>query len=642
MISPKTIDEIKSRMDVVEVVSDFVQLKKSGSNYKALSPFTQEKTPSFFVSPSKQIFKCFSTGKGGDAISFIMEVDGLSYIEGLKYLAKKYNVELEEEQTSDEDQQKYNERESLFIILNFAKDYYKELLWENEEGQAIGLSYFKERGFTEETIKAFDLGYSLDIWDGLIKATKDKQYNEDLLEKAGLKIVKENRSYDRFRGRVVFPIHNVTGKVIAFGARILKKAENQPKYINSPETELYQKSKVLYGISQAKQEIRIEDNCYLVEGYTDVVSMYQNGVKNVVASSGTSLTEDQIKLISRYTSNVTVLFDGDKAGVKASLRGIDMLLEGDLNVRAVSFPDGEDPDSYAQKMSTSAFQNFLKEESVDFIVFKTDLLVKDTKNDPVRKAETIRDIVTSISKIPDPIKRTVYIKECSDLLDIDEAVLVTEQNKILVREQRSSQTKAQQESVDELVSEALDKPTIAKLALEDAISVQERECIRMLLNYADQQVKDEEDNDELFISYFLHELEDVAFETPVYQEILQHFVVHLKEGQLVNQQVLMRKVSEDAQKQMIDILADRYEISSLWHDKFKIIVPKEVDSLKKSAFTSVLRLKFRLVQKMIKANMEKLIEDKPDKNEEDILRMHNELKKLEISIASELGNVTAR
>lgn len=642
MISPKTIDEIKSRMDVVEVVSDFVQLKKSGSNYKALSPFTQEKTPSFFVSPSKQIFKCFSTGKGGDAISFIMEVDGLSYIEGLKYLAKKYNVELEEELTSDEDQQKYNERESLFIILNFAKDYYKGLLWENEEGQAIGLSYFKERGFTEETIKAFDLGYSLDIWDGLIKATKDKQYNEDLLEKAGLKIVKENRSYDRFRGRVVFPIHNVTGKVIAFGARILKKAENQPKYINSPETELYQKSKVLYGISQAKQEIRIEDNCYLVEGYTDVVSMYQNGVKNVVASSGTSLTEDQIKLISRYTSNVTVLFDGDKAGVKASLRGIDMLLEGDLNVRAVSFPDGEDPDSYAQKMSTSAFQNFLKEESVDFIVFKTDLLVKDTKNDPVRKAETIRDIVTSISKIPDPIKRTVYIKECSDLLDIDEAVLVTEQNKILVREQRSSQTKAQQESVDELVSEALDKPTIAKLGLEDAISVQERECIRMLLNYADQQVKDEEDNDELFISYFLHELEDVAFETPVYQEILQHFVVHLKEGQLVNQQVLMGKVSEDAQKQMIDILADRYEISSLWHDKFKIIVPKEVDSLKKSAFTSVLRLKFRLVQKMIKANMEKLIEDKPDKNEEDILRMHNELKKLEISIASELGNVTAR
>ncbi|MEQ8712373.1 MAG: DNA primase [Cyclobacteriaceae bacterium] len=642
MINPKTIDEIKSRMDVVEVVSDFVQLKKSGSNYKALSPFTQEKTPSFFVSPAKQIFKCFSTSKGGDAISFIMEVDGLSYVEALKYLAKKYNVELEEEQTSDEDQQRFNERESLFIILNFAKDYYKDLLWENEEGQAIGLSYFKERGFTEETIKAFDLGYSLDIWDGLIKATKDKQYNEDLLEKAGLKIVKDNRSYDRFRGRVIFPIHNVTGKVIAFGARILKKAENQPKYINSPETELYQKSKILYGISQAKQEIRIEDNCYLVEGYTDVVSMYQNGVKNVVASSGTSLTEDQIKLISRYTSNVTVLFDGDKAGIKASLRGIDMLLEGDLNVRAVSFPDGEDPDSYAQKMSTSSFQNFLKEASVDFIVFKANLLVKETKNDPVKKAETIRDIVTSISKIPDPIKRTVYIKECSDLLDIDEAVLVTEQNKILVREQRNAHTKAQQESVDEIITDAPDKATAAKLAIEDAIAVQERECIRMLLNYADQQVKDEDDNDELFISYFLHELDDVAFETPVYQEILQHFVVHLKEGQLVNQQVLMGKVSEEAQKQMIDILADRYEISSLWHDKFKIIVPKEVDSLKKSAFTSVLRLKFRLVQKMIKANREKLMEDKPDKNEEDILRMHNELKKLEISIASELGNVTAR
>ncbi len=629
-------------MDVVEVVSDFVQLKKSGSNYKALSPFTQEKTPSFFVSPSKQIYKCFSTGKGGDAISFIMEVDGLSYVEALKYLAKKYNVEIEEEQTSDEDQQRYNERESLFIILNFAKDYYRDLLWENEDGKAIGLSYFKERGFTDETIKAFDLGYSLDTWDGLIKATKEKQYNEELLEKAGLKIVKEDRSYDRFRGRVIFPIHNVTGKVIAFGARILKKAENQPKYINSPETELYQKSKILYGISQAKQEIRIADNCYLVEGYTDVISMYQNGVKNVVASSGTSLTEDQIKLISRYTSNVTVLFDGDKAGIKASLRGIDMLLAGDLNVKAVSFPEGEDPDSYARQLSTSAFQNYLKDEAVDFIVFKANLLVGDAKHDPVKKAETIRDIVTSITKIPDPIKRTVYIKECSDLLDIDESVLVTEQNKILVREQRNAQFKDQQAAEQNVLPVPEEKITSGKVPLDDAIAVQERECIRMLLNYADQQVKDEEDNDELFVSYFLHELEDVEFETPIYQEILTHFVDHLKEGRLVDQQTLLSESSAEAQKSIIDILADRYEISSWWHDKYKIIVPKESDRLKQSAFTSVLRLKFRLVQKMIKANMDKLTENSAEKNEEEILRMHNELKKLEISIASELGNVTAR
>lgn len=642
MMSPKTVEEIKSRMDVVEVVSDFVHLKKSGSSYKALSPFTQEKTPSFFVSPAKQIFKCFSTGKGGDAISFIMEVDGLSYVEALKYLAKKYNVEIEEDETTDEDQARYNERESLFIILNFAKDYYRDILWEHEEGQSIGLSYFKERGFTEETIKAFDLGYSLEIWDGLINATKDKQYSEDLLEKAGLKIVKENRSYDRFRGRVIFPIHNVTGKVIAFGARILKKAENQPKYINSPETELYQKSKILYGIAQAKQEIRIEDNCYLVEGYTDVISMYQNGIKNVVASSGTSLTEDQIKLISRYTSNVTVLFDGDKAGIKASLRGIDMLLEGDLNVRAVSFPDGEDPDSYAHKLSTSAFQNFLKEESVDFIVFKANLLVKETKNDPIKKAETIRDIVTSISKIPDPIKRTVYIKECSDLLDIDESVLVTEQNKILVREQRNAQNKPAAPAPEEAINEPEGDIRSKKLILEDAIAVQERECIRMLLNYADQQVKDEDDNDELFISYFLHELEDVVFETPVYHEILGHFVSQLKEGRLIDQQSLLSMVSGEAQTQIIDILVEKYEISNGWLDKHKIIVPKETDKLKVNSYHSVLRLKWRLVQKMIKANMQKLIEDKPDKNEEEILRMHNELKKLEISIAQELGNVTAR
>ncbi|MGB3466484.1 MAG: DNA primase, partial [Cyclobacteriaceae bacterium] len=395
MIDQITINEIKSRMDIVDVVGDFVSLKKSGQNYKALSPFNNEKTPSFYVVPSKGIFKDFSSGKGGDAITFIMEVDGSSYVEALKYLAKKYGVEIKEQERSDEYLEAQSERESLYIVLNFAKDHYQELLWENEEGRSVGLSYFRERGFSDETIKDFDLGYSLNQWDGLIKAADEKGYKQEYLEKSGLKIVKENKAYDRFRGRVIFPIHNITGKVVAFGARILVKDKKQPKYINSPETELYHKSHILYGIYQAKQAIRQADNCYLVEGYTDVISMHQAGVKNVVSSSGTALTDDQIKLIARYTQNITVLFDGDSAGIKAAMRGIDMILEGGLNVKAISFPEGEDPDSYAKQMSSSAFQGFLEDQSTDFITFKTNLYKRDTDSDPLKKAETIREIVNS-------------------------------------------------------------------------------------------------------------------------------------------------------------------------------------------------------------------------------------------------------
>jgi DNA primase len=382
-IREDTIQEIKSQVDIVDVISDFVNLKKSGSNYKALSPFTNEKTPSFFVSPSKEIYKCFSSGKGGDALNFIMEIEGINYVEALQYLAKKYGIEVKETEETDEEILVHNERESLFIVLSYARDYFVKSLWEHPEGQSVGLSYFKERGFDDSTIKKFELGYSLESWDAFYQDALDQKYQEDTLEKAGLIVKKEGKIYDRFRGRVMFPIHNLTGKPIAFGARILTGEKNQPKYINSPETPVYHKSQILYGIYQGRQAIRQKDNCYLVEGYTDVISLHRVGVDNVVASSGTSLTDGQIKIIKRYTNNITVLFDGDEAGIKASLRGIDMILQSGLNVRAVMFPEGEDPDSYARKIGPAGFRDYLKDHTRDFISFKTGLFAREAQQDPI-------------------------------------------------------------------------------------------------------------------------------------------------------------------------------------------------------------------------------------------------------------------
>ena len=376
MISRETIDEIKNRIDIIDVIGDFVTLKRSGQNYKALSPFTNEKTASFYVVPSKGIFKDFSSGKGGDGITFVMEHEGMSYVEAIRYLAKKYGVTIKEDVVSQDQLVEKSDRDSLYIVMNYAKDYYKELLQETDEGRSIGMSYFRERGFNTRTIEKFELGYSINEWDHFHKKATSAGYSEEMIEKAGLVIKKENtqgngfRYYDRFRGRVIFPVHNLAGKVIAFGARILTKEKDQPKYINSPETEIYHKSNVLYGMFQAKNAIRREDFCYLVEGYTDVISMHQADIDNVVASSGTALTEDQIKLIRRFTENVTVLFDGDAAGIKAALRGIDLVLKGGLNVRVVLLPDGEDPDSMSKKMGSTEYKQYLKDHTKDFISFQ--------------------------------------------------------------------------------------------------------------------------------------------------------------------------------------------------------------------------------------------------------------------------------
>jgi DNA primase len=636
MIHPSTIDEIKNRIDIVDVVGDYVTLKRSGSSFKALSPFGNEKTPSFYVVPSKGIFKDFSSGKGGDAISFIMEIDGLSYVEALKYLAGKYGIEIVEEEQSDEAQEAQNKRESLYIVLGFASQYFQDVLHNSDEGKSIGLSYFKERGFTEETIKKFELGYTKEIWDGLLNEAVTKGYNKELLAEAGLIIDKDGKTYDRFRSRVMFPIHNVSGKTIAFGGRKLSSTDKSAKYINSPETELYFKSKVLYGMFQGKNVIRKEDNCFLVEGYTDVISMHQAGIENVVSSSGTALTEDQVKLIRRYTENVTIIFDGDQAGLKASLRGIDLLLEGDLNVKAVALPDGEDPDSYAKALGSSGFRDFVAEEAQDIIRFKTKVLLGETGNDPVKKAGVIKDIVSSITKINDPVKRTVYLKECSELLGIAETVLISEQNKILIQKRKGQRAEYTPElelpiHEPEQIEDGLD---IAKI-----IELQERESVRVLVNYGKSKIQSRELQDQYLIDYFLNESEEIQFTNETYRKIIDVFKEKLREGEVIDGTFLLDHDDEDVRRTVVDLITPKFEISDNWKDKYQIHVPLETEFLRDVTYTNILRMKFRILQQLIQVESEKLKSAKNEQEVDELLDDINELKKMNVEIAKILGNV---
>ena len=422
MISKRTIEKVFETARVEEVIGDFVQLKKSGSNYKGLSPFTEERTPSFMVSPAKQIWKDFSSGKGGTVITFLMEHEQYSYPEAIKYIANKYNIEVEETERTQEQISQDNEKESLFLVSDFAKNYFIKNLFE-EEGKTVALSYLKERNFNDEIIQKFEIGYSVNAKDNFSKAAIRAGYKLNFLEKTGLTIVKENENIDRFRGRVVFPIRSMSGRILGFGGRILGSSKNIAKYINSPESLIYQKSKVLYGIFESKQSIVKNDNCFLVEGYTDVIKMHQCGISNVVASSGTALTENQIRLINRLTKNITVVFDGDAAGSRAALRGIDLILEQGMNVKICNLPEGDDPDSFVSNKNLEEVQSYLNQNSKDFIVYKASLLLDNSENDPVKKAAVIRDMVESISKISDYIKRELYIKECSSIMNISEQVL---------------------------------------------------------------------------------------------------------------------------------------------------------------------------------------------------------------------------
>ena len=533
MISRSTIDRVFETARVEEVIGEFVQLKKAGSNFKGLSPFSDEKTPSFMVSPVKQIWKDFSTGKGGNAVSFLMEHEHYSYPEAIKFLAKKYNIEIEETVQTDEQKEKMNERESMFLVSKFAKDYFHDILFNSVQGKSIGLSYFKERGFREEIVKKFDLGYCLDQWDSFTKEALEKGYDQKYLVNTGLTITKENKQFDRFKGRVLFPIHSMSGRILGFGGRTLKSDKKVAKYVNSPESEIYQKSKILYGIYHAKKEIAKQDNCFLVEGYTDVISMHQSGIENVVASSGTALTPDQIRLINRLTKNVTVLFDGDAAGIRASLRGIDLILEQGMNVKVITFPDGEDPDSFAKKQSGESLKKYLEETAQDFINFKVSLLMKESNNDPVKKAGLIRDIVLSISKIPDSIQREIYVQECSRIMEVSERVLFSELAQLISKKiKNSNNTRQTQAPSFEIV-----KKQTEQVDEIDTLFILEKEIIRILLLFGNQET------DFIDLIEIKNEQGEVSFEKEKYKnQVSKELYLNLQEDEVEFSNELFRNI----------------------------------------------------------------------------------------------------
>ena len=487
MISRSTIDQVYETARLEEVIGEYITLKKSGANFKGLSPFTQERTPSFMVSPAKQIWKDFSSGKGGNVIAFLMEHEHFTYPEAIRYLAKKYNIEIEETELSPEEKQIKDTRESMFLVAQYAADFFEKNLWETQEGKSIGLTYFKERGFEDETLKKFALGYSPESYDALSKKAENEGFKLDFLEKTGLVIINEDRKVDRFRGRVIFPIRSMSGRVQGFGARILSQNSKTAKYLNSPESDIYNKSKALYGIFESKQSIAKKDLCFLVEGYTDVIQMHQSGITNVVSSSGTALSVDQIRMINRLTSNVVVLYDSDAAGLRASLRGIDLILEQGMNVRVCTFPKGEDPDSFAQSRSLQEINIFLEEHSKDFIQFKASLLSDEGKNNPISKAETIREIVESIHKIPDAIKQEIYIQSCAEIMQISEDVLFRALAQI---NQKNNQKLTKKFIPSEPV--ALIKKTADSEAKVDRIFELERQIISILLTYGNQELNFEE------------------------------------------------------------------------------------------------------------------------------------------------------
>lgn len=548
MITQATIDKIFEATRVEEVIGDFVQLKKAGSNLKGLSPFSSEKSPSFMVSPVKQIWKDFSSGKGGNAISFIMEHEHFTYPEALRYLAKKYNIEVEETQQTNEQLEQANEKESMYLVSEFANQYFQNILLNHDEGKAIGYTYFKERGFTDETIKKFGLGYSPDQWDAFTNEALTKGYNLNFLEKTGLTIVKEDKKFDRFKARVMFPIQSLSGRVLGFGGRILTSDKKAAKYLNSPESEIYHKSKVLYGIFQAKQAIAKQDNCYLVEGYTDVIQFNQSGIENVVASSGTALTPDQIRLINRLTNNVTVLYDGDAAGLRASIRGIDLILEQGMDVRVCTFPEGEDPDSFAKKSSFEELKNYLESNTTDFIQFKANLLMQEAQNDPIKKANLINDMIVSISKIPDAIKREVYVQECARIMDVSETVIYNSLAQIVAVDVTKANKKFVEEERKKTFEVIKNESTVKGLQNQDIIAELEHKIIEILLNFGFTEevfteenyiVKENGEYEEVITKearkvyhkvnlYFEYDKDLIEFTNPKYKEIYYKLIEHFR------------------------------------------------------------------------------------------------------------------
>ncbi|UBM62180.1 DNA primase [Candidatus Sulfidibacterium hydrothermale] len=659
MIKPETIQKIFDAARIEEVVGDFVTLKKRGVNYIGLCPFHNEKTPSFTVSPAKGIFKCFGCGKAGNAVKFVMEHEHYSYPEALKYLARKYGIDVEETELSDEEKQQMDEREALFALNTFMSDYFQEQLFQSEEGKAVGLTYFKERGFLEATIKKFQLGYAHDAWEKYSKYALEHGYSKDVLVKTGLSIDKGNRLMDRFRGRVMFPIHNLTGKVIGFGGRILSSEKSTAKYVNSPESEIYNKSKSLYGIFFARNAIVKQDNCYLVEGYTDVISLHQAGIENVVASSGTSLTEEQIKLIKRFTPNITILYDGDAAGIKASFRGIDLILYQGMNVKIVLFPDGEDPDSYARSHTSSELENFIRTSAVDFIKFKTRLLLDETLGDPVAKVTLIKDIVQTIAHIPEAIQRTVYIQECSAMMDIPEQTLMNELNKLLREKYRKKlrKTTPEQQLEPESAIDVMKQPAGRQNQIDPLdISEHEKQIMRLLLLYGNRKIQPPDVETEKIIDefgkevvvvqeeyvakYVLTNLENdgITFENKLYNQMADEIKKMLETGKVPDEQYFTQHMDDKIADEAISLIATPYELSSSWK-KNKIYVKSEEDDLSKTVVSTLNQFRIKVISRYLREITEKM---KTTSDEAEIFILQQqffELKKVAKEIDNELHRI---
>lgn len=657
MISKETIEKVFDIARVEEVIGDFVQLKRAGSNLKGLSPFVNEKSPSFMVSPVKQIWKDFSSGKGGNAVTFLMEHEHFTYPEAIKYLANKYNIEVEETVETNEEKEKANEKESMYLVSEFARDYFKNTLLKTDEGKAIGLSYFKERGFTLETIEKFQLGFSPDSWDIFSKEALGKGYQLEFLEKTGLTIKREDGSlFDRFKGRVMFPIHSMSGRVLGFGGRILTNDKKAAKYLNSPESDIYHKSKVLYGIYYAKQTIAKLDNCYLVEGYTDVIQFNQSGIENVVASSGTALTPDQIRLVSRLTNNMTVLFDGDAAGMRAAVRGIDLILEAGMNVKVVTFPDGDDPDSFAKKTSNDDLKIYLQENAIDFIQFKANLIINEAKNDPIKKAEAIRDMVNSIAKISDRIKREIYIQECSRIMDISEEVLYNTLAQISKKELTEANKKFTEEKK---VFEVLRNNDILQHTKIDIQYELEQKIIEILLLYGNK-IEDFEDifmveNEEgelvevretnaFKVSeriYLALQEDEVELTNPVFKTIYNDLIsYHNQNEEFVIEKYLSQVSPEVADKITSILMLEERDSLHQWEKK-QIVVKQKEETIAQYVNETILTLRWYLVHKIIDDTKNSVSSNIEIDNSEILTSIKDYLGLTKV-IAKNLGRVLAR
>jgi DNA primase len=656
LISKATIDTVFETARVEEVIGDFVQLKRAGSNFKGLSPFSDERSPSFMVSPVKQIWKDFSSGKGGNSVAFLMEHEHFTYPEAIRYLAKKYNIEIEETIQTDEEKANTDVRESMYLVSEFAKNYFHDTLLNSEEGKAIGFSYFKERGFTNETIKKFALGYSPEAWDAFTKEALGKGYKLEFLESTGLTIPRDDRPFDRFKGRVMFPIQSMSGRILGFGGRILTNDKKAAKYLNSPESDIYHKSKVLYGIFQAKQAIAKQNNCFLVEGYTDVIQFNQSGIENVVSSSGTALTPDQIRLINRLTKNVTVLFDGDAAGLRASIRGIDLILEEGMNVRVCAFPDGEDPDSFARKTPYEDLVLYLEENSKDFIQFKASLLMKDAKNDPIKKAELIRDMVSSISKIPDRIQREIYIQECSRIMDISEQVLLSTLAQLVKKDLSEVGKKVKQEQkAFEIVKNDVSF-TVEKV---DVLYQLERKIIEILLLYGnntqefeDVLLKTNEEGElehtiekkEYLVSqrvYLSLQEDEVELANPLFKDIYNNLINYFHQNETFTIEHYLMQLPQEFAQEVTDILMEDEKLSLHNWEGQNIFVKQKNQTISQYVSETILTLRWYLVDKIIE-ELKNAITPEPEVDNSDSLSLAMDYYKLINSFSTKLGRVMSR